>query len=183
MKIIVINGQGGVGKDTFVAFCGNEDHGVFNFSMVDGIKRAAKALRWTGSKEPKDRKFLSDLKDLASEYNDFPFRNTVDKIKDAIKVYGRFGRSTDDMVCFVHARETEDINRWVDDYGARAVLIRNKRVEGEYGNHADDLVWYAPYSYEIYNNEGLYELEQKAKKFIEEVRNEDWESNINGKDN
>lgn len=178
MKIIVINGQGGVGKDTFVAFCGNEDHGIFNFSMVDEIKRVAKILHWTGSKEPKDRKFLSDLKDLASEYNDFPFQHTINKIKDALRVYGRFGRSTHNMVCFVHAREPEDINRWVNDYGARALLIRNERIEGEYGNHADDSVMKASYYYTVYNNEGLYELEQKAKKFIDEVRKEEWESNI-----
>ena len=87
MKIIVINGQGGVGKDSFVGYCGCEEDGIYNLSIIDGIKYAAQQLGWVGGKELKDRKFLSDLKDLAAKYNDFPFQHLIAEISIAEKKY------------------------------------------------------------------------------------------------
>ena len=47
-KIVVINGSGGVGKDTFVEFC-SEFAKVKNISSVDKVKEAAKVLvNWNG---------------------------------------------------------------------------------------------------------------------------------------
>ena len=178
MKIIVINGQGGVGKDEFVGFCGYEDEGIYNFSMVDGIKRIAETIGWTGGKTPKDRKFLSDLKDLASEYNDYPFQYTLKRIKEAIQDYRRYHDMSNEFICFVHARELDDIDRWVYDYGARALIIRRPEVEGEYGNHADDDVFEVEYDYEVWNTDDLYSLKDKAERFVAQIREEEWESNI-----
>ena len=178
MKIIVINGQGGVGKDTFVGYCGYEDEGVYSFSMVDGIKRTAESLGWVGGKELKDRKFLSDLKDLAAEYNDFPFKDTLNNIRRAAMNYKWYHDCSNELICFVHARELEDIDRWIYDYGARALIIRRSEVEGNYGNHADDNVFEADYNYTIWNNDNLYQLKDAAKDFITQIRNEEWESNI-----
>ena len=42
-EIVVINGSGGVGKDTFVQFCG-EYTPIMNISSVDKVKEAAKVL-------------------------------------------------------------------------------------------------------------------------------------------
>lgn len=178
MKIIVINGQGGCGKDSFVGYCGYEDEGIYNISMVDGIKRIAEQLGWHGGKEPDDRKFLSDLKDLAALYSDFPFRQTLKKIKDIVNNYKWYSDNSNELICFVHARELEDIDRFVYDYGARALIIRRPEVEGEYGNHADDNVFDVEYDYEIWNDGDLYLLKDKAEKFIAQIRNEDWESHI-----
>ena len=77
MKIICINGSPTAGKDTFVSFCGKKKDGVFNYSMVDGIKELARLGGWSGAKELKDRKFLSDLKDLFDNYNDFSFQDVL----------------------------------------------------------------------------------------------------------
>lgn len=176
MKIIVINGQGGCGKDSFVGYCGYEDEGIYSVSMVDGIKRVAEQLGWRGGKEPDDRKFLSDLKDLAALYSDFPFRQTLKKIKDIVNNYKWYSDNSNELICFVHARELEDIDRFVYDYGARALIIRRPAVEGEYGNHADDNVFDVEYDYEIWNDGDLYLLKDKAEKFIAQIRNEDWSS-------
>lgn len=178
MKIIVINGQGGVGKDTFVGYCGYEDEGIYNFSMVDGVKQVAQGFGWSGGKELKDRKFLSDLKDLSAEYNDFPFQHVLSEISIAEKRYKWYHDSYNEFICFIHARELEDIDRWVYDYGARALIIRRPEVEGEYGNHADDQVFEVEYDYEIWNDGDLYLLQYKAEKFIDQIRNEEWESDI-----
>ena len=183
MKIIVINGQGGSGKDTFVGYCGWEDEGIYNFSMIDGIKTIAESLGWLGGKELKDRKFLSDLKDLAAEYNDFPFRNTISKIKNTIYNHRRYAYDYDydlehELIFFIHARELEDIDRWIYDYGARALVIRRPEVEGSFGNHADDNVFEVDYDYEVWNTGSLYQLKEAAENFITKIREEEWESDI-----
>lgn len=183
MKIIIINGQGGCGKDTFVGYCGYEDEGVYNFSMVNGIKQIAQSLGWTGGKELKDRKFLSDLKDLVAEYNDFPFQNTLKRVEKAINNYKWYHDNSNELICFIHARELKDINRWVHEYGARTLIIRRPEVETHYGNHADDDVFEVDYDYEVWNTGDLYQLKDVAEKFVTQIREEKWESNINGKSN
>ena len=67
---IIINGCGGVGKDTFVDYC-RIFANITNISSVDKIKEAAKILGWNGGKAEEDRKFLSDLKLLSTGYNNF----------------------------------------------------------------------------------------------------------------
>ena len=50
-RIIIINGSGGVGKDTFVEYC-SEFTNVKNISSVDKVKEAAKILvGWNGEKD------------------------------------------------------------------------------------------------------------------------------------
>ena len=65
------------GKDLFCDLCLNymASRGIMGgkISTIDAIKKLAIQIGWSGLKEPKDRKFLSDLKDLCTEYNDFPF--------------------------------------------------------------------------------------------------------------
>lgn len=182
MKIIVINGQGGVGKDSFVGYCGCEEDGIYNLSIVSGVKAAAEMLGWTGGKELKDRKFLSDLKDLAAEYNDFPFQHLIAEISIAEKKYRWYHESYNEFICFVHARELDDIDRLVYDYGARALIVRSPAVEGKYGNHADDDVFEVDYDYTIWNTGDLYQLKDTAERFIAQIREEEWESDLYGKD-
>lgn len=184
MKIIVINGQGGSGKDTFVEYCQSIMKGyVFSVSMVDEVKKIAKLFGWTGGKELKDRKFLSDLKDLLADYNDFPFISVKKKINKKIDfVKTSTNVPLKDVICFVHARELNDIDRLIYDYGARALIIRRPEIEGTYGNHADDDVFEAAYDYEIWNVEDLNYLKCMAEIFITQIIEEEWESNLYGKD-
>lgn len=178
MKIICINGQGGVGKDSFVSFCGDKIDGVFNYSMVDGIKELAKIGGWNGAKELKDRKFLSDLKDLFDNYNDFSFNSVLSTISSDLFIREAWLEPENEMICFIHARESKDIQRWKDEHGARAVIIRRTNVEGEYGNHADDQVFDFDYDYCIWNNGTLDTLHNIAQSFIKEIREENWESHL-----
>ena len=100
------------------------------------------------------------------------------RIKESIQDYRRYHDISNEFICFVHARELDDIDRWVYDYGARALIIRRPEVEGEYGNHADDDVFEVEYDYEVWNTDDLYSLKDKAEKFIAQIREEEWESNI-----
>ena len=181
MKIICINGSPMSGKDTFVEFCGSQTSGVFNTSMIDCIKRIASLFGWNGDKGKKDRKFLSDLKDLITEYNDFPFIDVLEQLMIAEKnhkYYEWYDGLDKELICFIHAREPKDIERWRDEYGAKALLIRREETEGDYGNHADDQVFDVDYDYVIFNDSDLDDLEKKAKNFIEQVRKEEWYSEI-----
>ena len=78
-KIIVINGKGGVGKDTLCEITKKYYRTVI-VSSIDPIKNIANQIGWDGTKDPKSRKLLSDLKRLCIEYNDFPTRYLVKEV-------------------------------------------------------------------------------------------------------
>ena len=60
-QIIILNGTGGSGKDTFISLC-LKYASCMSISSVDKVYEAASLLGWTGTKTDKDRKFLADLK-------------------------------------------------------------------------------------------------------------------------
>ena len=92
--------------------------------------------------------------------------------------YSWYTSLTNELVCFVHAREPKDIERWRKEYGAKALLIRREEVEKVHGNHADDQVFDIDYDYVILNNGDLDCLRDKADYFIKNVRKEKWSSYI-----
>lgn len=155
-RIIVINGTGGCGKDTFVSFVSKYSK-VCNFSSIDKVKEVATLIGWDGQKTEKDRKFLSDLKKLTTEYNDMAFNS----IKDAINNF----KNNDDEIMFIHIREPEEIKRVVDTFGAKTLLIKRKNYEIIKSNISDASVENYDYDYIIYNDT-LDKLEEDAKKFV-----------------
>ena len=158
-KIIVINGTGGSGKVTFVSYCENYSK-VFNFSSIDIIKEIASTMGWTGGKTEKDRKFLADLKALATDYNDLPYNC----VKEAINEFS----DNDSDIMFIHIREPKEIKRVVDDFGAVSLLIRRKNYELIKSNSSDANVENYDYDY-VFENDTLEKLEETAKKFVEEI--------------
>ena len=86
-QVFIINGSGGVGKDTFIEMIptfvdknGNntvwfKNLEIRNYSSVSKVKEIAKIIGWNGEKTERDRKFLSDLKLLTTEYNDMPLND------------------------------------------------------------------------------------------------------------
>jgi len=72
LPIIIINGKGGCGKDSLID--GIVSYGWWRrtLSAVDKVKQAATVLGWDGGKEDNDRKFLHELKNLSTDYNDGP---------------------------------------------------------------------------------------------------------------
>jgi hypothetical protein len=80
-QIYILNGMGGCGKDTFASFL-SEVCGVFKYSSIDRVKQIAYECGWDGGKTEKDRKFLSDLKCLLTDYNDLPFNDVRNRIEE-----------------------------------------------------------------------------------------------------
>lgn len=141
--VIVINGQGGVGKDTLCELAAKHFK-VKNISSITPIKELAARCGWGGEKDDKARKFLSDLKRVLVEYNDYP---TV----WAKSEYEKFLLS-DEQLMFVHIREGAEIKKFVDatDGAAKTLLVRggDRMTKSNYGNASDDLV--EQYEYDLY---------------------------------
>lgn len=176
MKIIIINGYAGVGKSTFVEMC--EDYGqILEVSTIDSVKELAEVIGWKGQKEPKDRKFLSDFKDLLTRYNDYPFNATISIIKEKLHLEELEGQNIDDQIIFIHCREPEEIERFKNALGARSLIVRRHGPETiTQINHADNGVFDAVYDYMIFNDGDLDRLKESAQTFIEQIQKEDWES-------
>lgn len=181
MKIICINGVPRSGKSTFVEYCLSAlDSWGYEISTVDFVKEVAKYCGWNGEKTFKNRKFLSDLKDLLGEWDDVPFSKVKHGIlHEFLGPFHQFDIETDKAIAFVHCREPQELQRFKDELGARTLLIRRVGVEDVVqSNHADSEVFNFEYDY-IVNNEGTKEeLELEANNFVCKVINELWESKI-----
>lgn len=163
--IVVINGSGGSGKDTFIKLCSKYVK-VENKSSIDLIKEAATIVGWRGGKTEKDRLFLSNLKKLSIQYNDAPFNYCVKCIE-----------STKAEVLFLHIREPEEINKIVnycavEGYGCTTLLVVNLRVRHIKSNSSDGGVLNYEYHTIIINDSTLLSLELKARDFILELNRE-----------
>lgn len=158
-RIIVINGSGGVGKDTFVEFC-KEYSVIKNISSVDKVKDAAKILvGWNGEKDDKSRKLLSDLKKMSIDYNNYPLIYIGEQVR-------LFKKNKKQNIMFIHIREIDEINKVKELFMAKTLLITNNRVKKIKTNISDANVEMLKYDYYIENNGTLEELKQKAKKFV-----------------
>ena len=161
---IVINGAGGVGKDTLCNMAKSEFK-IDNISSISPIKRIAKMCGWNGKKDDKSRKFLSDLKLLCVEYNDYPTVWAYNK-------YLQFLEGEDDIM-FVHIREPEEIKKFVSKTGGKAktLLIRGgeRMKKSSYGNVSDDSVENYEYDYYFTNDKSLEQAKSDFVAFLKEI--------------
>ncbi len=161
MKIFIVNGKSGAGKTTFEHLVA--EHGGTNniviYSTITPVKIIANSFGWDGTKTSKDRKMLSDLKDLLTEWNDIPYKRVCEVIEHS-KIHNK-------EAIFIDCREPEEIARFVKDFGATTIYVDRKDHVGETNNHADANVENYNYDIVIYNDDGLAELFNKAKDFYE----------------
>lgn len=158
--IFIVNGMARAGKDTFANFF-MEMVPTMKVSSVDKVKLIARQCGWDGGKTEKDRKFLSDLKCLLTEYNDLPF-------SDIMLWVMRFRSSDLIDVLLIDIREPEEIERAKKAFGAKTILIKNDRVPQLTSNMADAGVYNYDYDIIIENNGTLEEFREKVKQFAEE---------------
>ena len=159
--VVVINGAGGVGKDTLCGFAA-EEYRVRNISSVDPIKELARMAGWEGEKTDRARKMLSDLKRLFTEYNDLPLKYIREQYEQFL--------NSDEQVMFVHIREPEEIVRFVKtapEHIKTLLITNSSRETAVYGNVSDDNV--ALYQYDgTYDNQ--YSLEETKDIFLQFFR-------------
>ena len=155
---IVINGKGGVGKDTL---CMSLPHRrVRNISSITPIKEIAAMHGWNGEKDLKSRRFLAELKRVFTEYNDLPNRYLLEQRADFLQ--------SEEEILFIHIREPEQIETFVRAVDGDCITLLVRRdlpdTAGGYGNHADDDVEDYPYTVIFDNNRPL---EQSVLAFAE----------------
>lgn len=155
---IIINGNAGSGKTTFVNLCSQINSKVMNYSSVAYVKDVARFCGWDGKKDEKDRKFLSSLKDILTEWNDLPFKS----------IY-KFVNACKGKIIFIDSREPYDIDRLKDKFNAVTLCIQNDRIKPIVSNHADKDVSDYAYDYIIYNNGDIDSLKDSARIFLEEI--------------
>ena len=152
--IFVTNGMARCGKDTFAVFL-NDIIPTYKYSSIDKIKEIAELCGWNGaSKSEKDRKFLSDLKILTTEYSNMSFKAIKEKINE-FKADNRF------CVMLIDIREPEEIEKAKNAFGAKTILIKNDRVKNISSNFGDANVFNYDYDFEIENNGTLEEFQNK----------------------
>lgn len=164
--VIVINGAGGVGKDTICEIAAKHFK-VRNISSVDPIKEIATFCGWTGVKDDRARKFLHDLKTVTAEYNDFPTRWALNIFKQFL--------TNDEEILFVHIREPWEIDKFVKatDGIAKTLLVRggSRSRTDAYGNAADDMVEDYSYDYYFVNDRPLDETEENVRVLFADILN------------
>lgn len=111
IKIFIVNGRCGSGKTSFekmieeIAAAHNQK--ILILSTIDYVKDVAKNIGWDGTKTFKNRRMLSDLKDLLTRWNDSPHQSVCNKINNI---------DDDIAAIFIDSREPEDIQRFIEEY-------------------------------------------------------------------
>lgn len=160
--VIIINGKGGVGKDTLCDMAAKHFK-VTNVSSITPIKAIARICGWKGEKDDKSRKFLSDLKSLLIEYGDLPNKYLIGE-------YEAF-KSLDNEILFVHIREASEIQKFKDSIGSDCItlLVERNTVVKNWGNSSDDNVEQYKYDYIFPNNNLLETTEFIFIRFLKEI--------------
>ncbi len=162
--VVVINGKGSSGKDTLIDYL--IDHSRFdimNISSIDPVKKLLKAINCNDVvklKSDKDRKLMSDLKKAFDSYDDM----SMNYLKDQLNIF----LTSNDDILFVHIREPENIERFIQyiinniSVIPISVLVQSDRTENKiFNNSSDDDV--DKYSYDIiFDNSAPIEISGKA---------------------
>ena len=184
MKILIVNGAPRSGKDLFCQAAFSRRELIYPISTIDETKKLAKLLGWDGVKDERGRKFLSDLKDAMSTYNDLPRKYVLKRIYEKCDMVDTqastytFLSDSHQLIFLVQAREPKEIERWVKENNARTLYVVRKQTQKEWGNHADDAAMNYHYDYYLSNDGTIEEWLDKSVNFIDKIRKEGWESHV-----
>lgn len=144
---------------------------VLNISTVDFVKEVAQFCGWDGTKTPENRKFLSDLKKVLTEWNEVPLKKISKEVKAWQGIWIGAG-DYDKAVVFIHCREPKEIDKLLKEfqnYDPITLLIRRGAAESvEQINNSDNSVLDYSYDYTIDNNHSLSALRAQAEIFLKE---------------
>ena len=149
------------GKDTFAKFM-NDIVPTLKYSSIDKVKDIAKLCGWNGGKTEKDRKFLSDLKLLTTEYSNMAFEAIRSKVNE-------FLEDSQHVIMLIDIREPAEIEKAKTAFGAKTILIENKNVKTISSNMADANVFNYTYDYTVKNNGTLDDFRENVEEFVSTV--------------
>ena len=126
MKIIMLSGKAGSGKDTFykLSLPGNFD--CERFAFADYLKDVARSVGWDGTKEEKGRQLLIDLGSIVRKYNP---NFWVDIVIENIK-FTALDFLFDGVSIITDWRYQNEYDRMVEAFGSENVItVRIERTE------------------------------------------------------
>lgn len=184
-KLVITNGTGGAGKDTFCQMVKKELEEIgfetWRYSYVDFTRNMLQEFADidTSKKTDKDRKLLAAINRALEEYDDIPFKDCCSLVEDFLLSYQkRFEPTTDTYVkndadfIFLDVRVPEIIDRFKEKYqNVYTVLIDNGTLTD---STQEDLgVKNYKYDYTIDNTGTLCDLEQQANDFVLSILNQE----------
>lgn len=160
--IIVVNGKGGIGKDTLINnLLSVSDIIPYNVSSIDPIKAKCREYWETKQKSEAYRKLLATLKkaydefELATNGVSFTEKYLLEKTELYMNISGEA-----QYVMFVHIREPENIQTYINDVAQKypdvkvaTLLVSSKRAKKSYGNEADEGVENYKYTHYFESND------------------------------
>ena len=172
LRVVIVNGKPGCGKTTFENCCEEILGHAFCRcrSTVDKVKEIAYEVGWDGQKTLEARKFLSDLKDLFTKFNDMPANDIKAYLRGWEEDLRYFHVGDQPHVLFVDDREPEHIEKLKKELNAITLLIRRPGDElVDTSNHADKNVFEYEYDYVIDNNDDIEHLSYFAEVFLNSI--------------
>lgn len=184
-KLVITNGTGGAGKDTFCQMVKKELEEIgfetWRYSYVDFTRNMLHEFADidTSKKTDKDRKLLAAINHALEEYDDIPFKDCCDLINDFLLSFqNRYEPMTDtyekndtDFI-FLDVRSPEIINRFKEKYkNVYTVLVDNGKLTD--ATPEDLNVKNYDYDYMINNTGTLCDLEQQAHDFVTYILNQE----------
>lgn len=161
-KIFITNGMARCGKDTFAEFL-NEITPTLKYSSIDKVKEIAKLCGWDGGKTEEDRKFLSDLKMLTTDYSNMPFEAIKTKVNEFLK-------DEEHEILLIDIREPLEIEKARNAFNAKTILIINNRVKTINSNFGDANVFNYDYDITVENNGTLEDFKKNVRRFYDDIK-------------
>ena len=174
MIVLIINGAPRVGKNTFIKLLDElVNPFVEAYSSIDWVKDLARdVFDWDGTKDAKSRKMLSDLKDIATAWDDIPFREVCKQIKAVKNIYKH---------CYfcTNIREPQEIQKlkgWCkqQEIPCYSVWIRQEKAEQEaaqsFTSSGDTQYQNYNYDFVIHNDLSLDDFKTEIRKLIYSIK-------------
>lgn len=163
-KVIIINGPGRCGKDTFASFLGEEFDLYKKVSSVDKIKEMYESIGISKNNKTQEyRVLMSITKKLVAQINNGPTEWMLDEI-------AWFAAQPGDGIIVVDIREPEEIDKLKNYFKLAKKSILTVRVDRDVevpDNPSDQSVFDYVYDVIIDNNGTLDDLKDSAHTFAE----------------
>ena len=178
--IFIINGSGGVGKDTFIKFLDEiifrNGGRLYNYSSIEPIFRMYQRLNnkthfkselYRDDKEEQLRYIYSKTKEMLDNCYDFTLKTVSTEIEDFLKKTLHDKNNEFSDILIIHVREPKNIEKIVNKFNiAHAILMENNNVKPIITNDSDKNVKNYNYDILIENNGDIDDLRNIAKLFI-----------------
>ena len=124
-KVYIINGSGGSGKDTFCNLVWTAMNNFDPHCLVHKYYTSAPAKKWASlmgwdekTKQPMDRRFLCELKDMLDYWDNVTSKYLKEKIEEVYYNFTTFDRK----ILFLHAREDKIL------HGLKNIVVKRKFI-------------------------------------------------------